>query len=281
VKQGLACHGYHKDMAFARYLLFFLAFHALAANVKLYLKDGEYHLVREYKVESDRVRYYSIDRSDWEEIPVALVDLKRTESEIAGRQADLAEQAKIITAEDKAERDRANEVAKVPQGPGVHLAVGDGIRTLKPAESEVHTNKGRNVLKVLSPVPLVSGKATLEIKGEHSLNKVTSDRPEFYISLSAEERFGIIRIRPGKAVRIVEKLTVVPVTKEVIEEQEQVEIFRQQVDDGLYKIWPTKPIEPGEYAVVEYTEGKVNIQVWDFAYDPTAKQAMDSPPAKP
>ncbi len=59
------------------------------------------------------------------------------------------------------------------------------------------------------------------------------------------------------------------------------EIFRQQVDDGLYKIWPTKPIEPGEYAVVEYTEGKVNVQVWDFAYDPNAKQAMDSAAAKP
>ncbi len=152
---------------------------------------------------------------------------------------------------------------------------------MKPAESEVHTNKGRNALKVLSPVPLISGKATLEIKGEHSLNKVTSDRPEFYISLSAEERFGIIRIKPAKAVRIVEKLTTVPVTKEIIEEQEQVEIFRQQVDDGLYKIWPTKPIEPGEYAVVEYTEGKVNIQVWDFAYDPNAKQALDSASAKP
>jgi hypothetical protein len=268
-------------MAFARYLLFFLAIQAFAANVKLYLKDGDYQLVREYKVESGRVRYYSIERSDWEEIPVALVDLKRTETEVAQRQAAISEQAKIITEEDKAERDRANEVAKVPQGPGVHLVVGDGIRTLKPAESEVHTNKGRNVLKVLSPIPLVSGKATLEIKGEHSSTKVTSDRPEFYISLSAEERFGIIRIKPAKAVRIVEKLTVVPVTKEVIEEQEQVEIFRQQVDDGVYKIWPTKPIEPGEYAVVEYTEGKVNVQVWDFAYDPSAKQAMDSAAAKP
>jgi len=268
-------------MAIARYLLFFLAFCAFAANVKLYLKDGAYHLVREYKVEAGRVRYYSVERSDWEEIPLELADLKRTETEVAQRQAAIAEQAKIITEEDKAERDRANEVAKVPQGPGVHLAVGDGIRTLKAAESEVHTNKGRNVLKVLSPVPLISGKATLEIKGEHSQTKVTSDRPEFYISLSAEERFGIIRIRPGKAVRIVEKLTVVPVTKEVIEEQEQVEIFRQQVDDGLYKIWPTKPIEPGEYAVVEYTEGKVNVQVWDFAYDPNAKQAMDSAAAKP
>src|SRR5437773_4448750 len=114
-------------MAIARYLLFFLAFQAFAANVKLYLKDGDYQLVREYKVESGRVRYYSIERSDWEEIPLALVDLKRTESEIAQRRAAIAEQAKIITEEDKAERDRANEVAKVPQGPGVHLVVGDGI----------------------------------------------------------------------------------------------------------------------------------------------------------
>jgi len=49
------------------------------------------------------------------------------------------------------------------------------------------------------------------------------------------------------------------------------------VDSDLYKIWPTKPLEPGEYAVVEYTDGKVNIQVWDFAHDPNAKLALDSP----
>src|SRR5438046_923745 len=139
-------------------LFFLLACCAFAANVQLYLKDGEFHLVREYKIEGDRVRYYSIERSDWEEVPLALVDLKRTESEIAQRKASIAEQAKLITEEDKAERERANEVAKIPQGPGVHLAVGDGIRTLKAAESEVHTNKGRNVLKVLSPIPLISGK---------------------------------------------------------------------------------------------------------------------------
>src|SRR5712691_8993204 len=129
-----AGRGYHRSMGCTRFLVFFLALSAFAANVKLYMKDGEFHLVREYKVESDRVRYYSVERSDWEEVPLGLVDLKRTETEIAQRQAALAEQAKIITAEDKAERERANEVAKIPQGPGVHLAVGDGIRTMKPAE---------------------------------------------------------------------------------------------------------------------------------------------------
>ena len=68
--------------------------------------------------------------------------------------------------------------------------------------------------------------------------------------------------------RVVEKLTILPVTKETVEEPDLVEIFRQQVGDGLFKIWPQKPIEPGEYAVVEYTEGKVNMQVWDFFIAP-------------
>ena len=28
---------------------------------------------------------------------------------------------------------------------------------------------------------------------------------------------------------------------------------------------PRHPLEDGEYAVVEYTEGKMNMLVWDFA----------------
>jgi hypothetical protein len=267
-------------MRFAGFLIFFLTFSAFAANIKLYLKDGDHHLVREYKVEGDRLRYYSVERGDWEEIPLALVDLKRTEEETKQRQATIEEEAKIITAEDKAERERSNEVAKIPQTPGVYMMNGQKLQVVKQAESQIHSNKGRTVLKILSPVPMVSGKATVETKDAHSLNKVVNSRPEFYIVLSAEERFGIIKLKPDKGVRIVEKLTYVPVTKEVVEEPELVEIFRQQMDDGLYKIWPTNPLEPGEYAVMEGTEGKVNIQIWDFAYDPKAKDALDADTVK-
>jgi hypothetical protein len=67
---------------------------------------------------------------------------------------------------------------------------------------------------------------------------------------------------------VVEKLTIIPVSKETVEEPNLVETFRQQMADGLFKIWPEKPMEPGEYAVVEYTEGKVNMQVWDFFIAP-------------
>ena len=57
----------------------------------------------------------------------------------------------------------------------------------------------------------------------------------------------------------------IPVSNEIVEETDIVETFKQQIAEGLYKIWPTKPLEPGEYAVIEYTEGKGNVQVWDFS----------------
>ena len=38
--------------------------------------------------------------------------------------------------------------------------------------------------------------------------------------------------------------------------------------DGLYKIWPKQPLLPGEYAIVEFSEGKMNMQIWDFAMKP-------------
>ena len=66
-----------------------LASAAWAANLKLYMKDGSYHIVREYQVQTDRVHFYSVERSGWEDIPLDLVDLKRTQSEAADRQARL------------------------------------------------------------------------------------------------------------------------------------------------------------------------------------------------
>jgi hypothetical protein len=51
---------------------------ALPKGKKLVLKDGTYQMAREYAVEVDRVRYWSVERSQWEEIPSALVDWDAT-----------------------------------------------------------------------------------------------------------------------------------------------------------------------------------------------------------
>lgn len=238
----------------------------LAANVKLYLKDGEHHLVREYRVADDRVRFYSAERGEWEEIPLSLVDLKRTEREIKDRAEADKEKAQLIDEEEKAEREAAREVSSVPRDPGVYYTDGKTVKALKPGETKMNNNKRRSVLAAISPIPMITGKATVELDGETSSFVVTSELPEFYFRLSQPERFGLIKLTPGKGVRVVEKVTIVPVSKEMVEEREQIEVFRRQVGEDFYKVWPMEPLTPGEYAAVQFTEGKVNMQVWDFTF---------------
>jgi hypothetical protein len=252
----------------AAYLLLFFACALSAANLKLYFKDGSYQLVREYKIASDRISFYSVDREDWEEVPAALVDLDKTQAEIKRRSEDVRADAEAQAAEDKAERDARKEVASVPAEEGVYLIENEKLTPMKVGESKVVTNKRRSVLKAISPVPMVSGKATLELDGPHATQGTLNRSPEFYIRLSQDERFGIVRMGDHKGNRVVEKLTIQPVVNETQQQPDLVEVFRQQVADGLFKIWPQKPLDPGEYAVVQYSDEKVNMQVWDFFIAP-------------
>ena len=237
-----------------------------ATAVKLFLKDGSYQLAREYKVETDRVRYFSTERAEWEELPLSLVDLRKTESEIKQREESLREETKAQADEERAERQAAREISLVPQEAGVYLIAGEKVTVMKVADSKVVNQKGRHLLKLASPIPIITDRSTLEVDGLHATNVLSDARPEFYIRLSAPERFGIVRMGEHKGNRVVEKLEIVPVTKEVVETPDLVEIFRKQVGEDVYRIWPTKPLERGEYAVVEYTEGKTNMQIWDFGY---------------
>jgi hypothetical protein len=235
-----------------------------AATIRLYLKDGTYHSVREYQKQNDRIRYFSTERDDWEELPVDLVDLKRTESERVQSETARREEAAAADAEEKAERAQRREIERIPMNPGVYMAVGEEVKSLTQAEVKVVNNKRRSILKAMSPIPVVAGKSTVELDGLKSPFPLQVPRPEFYFRLAKEERMAIIRLKPGKATRIAQTLNKIPVSNEIIEDTDIVETFKQQISDGLYKIWPTKPIEPGEYAVVEYTEGEANIQLWDF-----------------
>ena len=78
-----------------------------ADTIKLYLKDSSYQMVREYHVEGDRVRLYSTDRDEWEEMPAALVDLEKTKAEISERETIRKENEAANAAKDQAERARA------------------------------------------------------------------------------------------------------------------------------------------------------------------------------
>jgi hypothetical protein len=242
-----------------------------ASNFPLYLKDGTHQMVREYKVDGDRVSYYSTERGDWEEIPLELVDVEKTEAELKSKSDERKQDMAAYEAEAKADKKQREQAAQIPSDAGVYRWVDDKMVTLKQAQARTVSDKKRSALRLITPIPIVAGKTTVELDGTQANYVVKDALPEFYFRLAEEERFGIARLRPGKNSRSVQSWTVVPVSNELVDELEAVEVFKQQIASDLYRLWPAKPLPPGEYALYEYTQGKGNIQIWDFAVPEGAK----------
>jgi hypothetical protein len=249
--------------------LLLLASAVASAADRLYLKDGSFQLTNQYEVKMDRVRYYSTERSEWEEIPLELVDLDRTRGELKERETQLADDAKAEAEERAAEKLAKKQVASIPTQAGAYYIRGDAIEPVKQAESKIVNNKTRSVLRVLSPIPTVPGKSTVELDGEHAPLRLTDVRPEFYFRLSDYEGIDIVRLTPKKSVRVAENVSILQLKNDrmVDEKFEKIETFKKQEADLLFRIWPQKPLEPGEYALVQYTEGKLDPQIWDFTID--------------
>ncbi|HEX4170686.1 MAG TPA: hypothetical protein VHZ55_34930 [Bryobacteraceae bacterium] len=256
-------------------LLIFCASALFGEAFKLYLKDGSYQLVREYQVQGDRIHYYSTERSAWEDIPVSLVDVTKTQSEHKADEDRKVADAQAEDQEEKAERAERREIASIPVNPGAYYKVGDKIETVPSADYQVITDKKRRTLQMISPVPIIPGKASVIVKGEHATFIVPEERPSFYLRLAKEERFGIIRLTPKKNTRIVENIAIVPVAKQAMEERKQMDTFEQQLADGLYRVWPEKTLTPGEYALVEFSDKEdvddVELLLWDFAVQTGSK----------
>jgi hypothetical protein len=240
-------------------------------TLKLYLKDGGYHAVREYQVQGDRVRYFSTERGDWEEIPKELVDLEKTERERKVKSEELTKEARAQDEEDQAERALRKEIQSIPIESGAYYKQDEKIETLPSAEFQVITDKKRKAIMMISPVPLIPGKATVVIKGERAKFVVKEPRPNFYFRLSKEERFGIVKLTPKKNVRVVENISIIPVSKEAYEERKQMDTFQQQLAPDLYKIWPEKPLGSGEYAIIEFSDSgdqtDLQLLIWDFSVE--------------
>jgi hypothetical protein len=234
------------------------------ATIRLYLKDGTFQLVKEYEVTENRVKYLSAERGEWEEIPLDLIDLSRTKKEAADHEEQVRQEEKEQAQEDAAVREQKQEATSVPEETGAYYVHGETLEPVKQADIVVSHDKKRTVLKILSPVPLVSGKNTVDIEGAASKFRINGDRPEFYFRLDAVEGFMMIKLAPKKNARLVETVTIAAVTNEMKEDREQVATFTKQAGDQLFKIWPEKSLLPGEYALIQYSAEQGHLEVWDF-----------------
>lgn len=255
-------------------VLLFVVLPSTAEAAKLYLASGMEIPVREYEVIDDRVRYYSTERSQWEEIPLRLVDLEKTER-TAEREAKRLEALRAESrAERIAERKARTELHNVPIEEGVYHYLDDKATWVPQTEVSVDKSTKRGIFKVLAPIPIVAGKNTLFITEAQSRYVVNEARPIFFVRQLNLARFGIVKVEPEtkKDRRVVQIINVVPQTKELHEEQEEVKVFRQQLASGVYRVWPVADLEPGEYAVIDYTPGEGDLRVWDFSVQPGAAE---------
>jgi len=174
----------------------------LARNHLLILKDGSYQLVRQYSIVGDRVHYLSIERSDWEEIPVELVDWDATRKWERDHAVPTGEEPSPAMQEaaeiDKEEADERNlQKARMPEvATGLELPDEDGVFALDtfqgtpelveltPTDLNMNT-KTRHGISTLNP--LATQRANLELDGEHARVHLHVNDPAIYLSLNVAD----------------------------------------------------------------------------------------------
>ncbi len=277
--------------------------YALPRGKKLMLKNGSFQIVRSYERNGERVRYYSVERSQWEEIPADLVDWDAT------AKAEAAEKSEQEVLDEKVHRqEEANRIetvmdidASLPVAPGVFLPPGEGmflidgkhVTHLEQAGAGISTDKKQFLKQVLSPIPIIPSKRNIEIPGSHAKIRITNSNVEFYLREAPPDPDRVSPIekssRPGESGPEVELVrATVKGGKRQLESiksffGEQVEEKRNTMSLQRWEIAPTvyrftlgEPLTPGEYALAEILPDGMNLFVWDFGVD-----SDDKPLASP
>lgn len=264
-----------------------------ARGKKLMLKDGSYQLVREYQQKGDTVRYYSVERSQWEEIPASLVDWDATKKAEAQQKTDA--DAYIEKVQKSEAQHHATEVTDVdsslevapgvflPTDEGLFLVIGKTITTLQQSRTDEKLDRKQEVKKVLTPVPLVSSKHYMEIPNKHSTVRVTVKDPEFYMRIpyNSDEDPEIELMRADiKGDRRVVQVVSTNIAGQNDYQRHTLSLQRWNVAQGVYRFTLGEDLPPGEYALAVILPEGINMFVWDFGVDPAPTPAAASA-AKP
>jgi hypothetical protein len=263
---------------------------------KLVLKDGTFQLVRSYERNGERVRYFSVERNSWEEIPSAMIDWSATEKARAEDEKTDEALVKRVQAQEQAKNviavldvDASLPVAQgvfLPSGEGMFVVAGKTVTKLDQVGSQTRVDKKRALEQVLSPVPIIPGKHNVEIPGPRATIRVTPSTgpPEFYLREVAPDPDNPTTIwqssRPGvsgpevelvratvkgnkRRIRTIRSM----MGQQVSSDTETVSIQRWEVAPSVYRFTISEPLPPGEYALAEILPDGMNVFVWDFGVE--------------
>jgi hypothetical protein len=247
------------------------------------LEGGDFQLVREYKIEGDRVRYYSMESRQWEEMPAALVDWDATRKvEAEEAKADAATVARVHAREEakqglQLDIDASLEAAPnvfIPQGEGAYVFEGKAVVPLIQAETDVKGDKGRTFKQVLVPIPIIPARRHISIPGVRSKLRITTNQPEFYVRTADghEPEMQLIQTRVKGYSRFIENIDTL--FKEETVKAETLPMQRWLVANGVYRFTLAQPLSPGEYVLAELVQtDSISVYVWDFGVDVDGKAA--------
>jgi hypothetical protein len=257
---------------------------SLPRGKKLVLKDGSFQLVREFKIEGDRVRYYSIDQAQWDEMPEALVDWDAThkmEATESKRDADLVAKMRLRESARTAvalDIDASLEVAPgvfLPSGEGLFEFDGKGVFKLSQAEADIKFSKTQMLKQVLIPVPIIPTRHTVSLNGPRAKFRIKAGQTEFYMRTAdgREPELELLRAKISGDKRKLENLDVL-FKEEGTTGKITVPIQRWLIAPGVYRFTLGERLEPGEYALAEIVQGGgTNLYFWDFGLNAEAVEA--------
>jgi hypothetical protein len=261
---------------------------------KLILKDGTYQVVREYQRNGDRVRYFSLERGDWEEIPASMIDWDATGKDEAATAKAKAAALDKLHKQDVAKRmDNVSDIdaslqvgdgAFLPSGEGLFVVEGKSVRLLQQAGARGKTDTMRTIEQIMSPVPIVPGKQKVLIQGEHATVRLRTNAPEFYLREPPPDPDRLSPIlkssRPGESGPDVVLIKAKVVHKgrqleaintlfgqEVGRNREEISVQRWEVAPEVYRFTLSQALPPGEYVLAEVLDEGLNYYVWDFGVD--------------
>jgi hypothetical protein len=231
---------------------------------------------------------------------------------------------KELEQEREAEEAQLPQVApglRIPEASGVFLLdsfQGESqLNEIQQTAGDVNRNTKGNIFRGAIN-PIASAKQTIELDGAHATVQSHVGVPSLYINVEETpgqsdaapskdsthaqspqqpqqpeqplvpyDRFRIVRTDVKNGRRIVGDVKR-QVTGKISQEQHVAKATITRVAGGWFKVTPTEPLAPGEYAVVEMMgkEG-MNLYLWDFGVNPKApanknpwKPDVKEPPTK-